>query len=612
MSDLQRETCAAIGKAAAAESGLPGLGEALEASGLAAYCWTIDSDEIAWSANAAAVLEAQPGEIGTGKSYAALLDPANVASRYDAVMRGSADAGDGAAFQIEYVIRPRGRTGPLSLWVEDQGRWFAGPDGRPQRVLGTVRRIDERHRRDQRLSYLGHSDPLTGLMNRLRMIEVLGQSMERAETEQSSCALLVASICNLTMVNEAYGFEVGDEVVVEAGCRLARVARSGDSVARYSGSKFGLILNRCGEEDLAAAAERFLRVVRENVIDTGAGPVWALLSVGAVVLPRHASEPAVAMTRAEEALVQARKQPFDGYAIYRPSPQRLSERSSNARCATAILRCLKEQRLRLAYQPVIDVRTGKPAFHEALLRIADPAGEGMPAWQLIPVAEKLGLVRLIDKAVTELVAATLAEHGQARISLNVSGTTATDPRWYPEIIAILAGNRDAASRLIVEITETVALGSDLSDTARFVRQLRDLGASVAIDDFGAGYTSFRNLRSLPVEMLKIDGALCRDLAGNADNRYFVRSLIDLARAFGLSTVAEWVENEADATLLTDWGVDMMQGELFGPADTRLPWPAAPKESQNELDTGSDGELARLREAVSVLDMTFHAAQHGAR
>jgi len=571
----------------------------MEASGLAAYCWTIATDAIDWSPNATAVLEAEAGDIATGRSYAALLDPANAASRYEAVMGGGTDDGAGVPFQIEYELRPRGQAGPDGLWLEDQGRWFAGPEGRPLRVVGTVRRIDERQRRDQRLSYLGNCDPLTGLINRHRMVEVLGQAMEGAAKAQSSCALLIASLGNLTVVNEAYGFEVGDEVVVEAGRRLSRVARAGDAVARYSGSKFGLILNRCAEENLAAAAERFLRSVRESVIDTGAGPVWALLSVGAVVLPRHASEPAMAIARAEEALGQARKQPFDGYAIYRPSPQRFSERSSNARCATAVLRCLKEQRLRLAYQPVIDVRSGRPAFHEALLRIADPAGEGMPAWQLIPVAEKLGLVRLIDKAVTELVAATLAANPAARISLNISGTTATDPRWYPEIIEVLAADREAASRLIVEITETAALG-DLHDTARFVRQLKELGASVAIDDFGAGYTSFRNLRALPVDMLKIDGDLCR---------HFVRALIGLAQALGLTTVAEWVETEADRTLLAAWGIDMMQGELFGAPSTAPPWETTATEegtpARPELEAG--GDAARLRDAMSLLDRAFRGA-----
>jgi EAL domain-containing protein (putative c-di-GMP-specific phosphodiesterase class I) len=342
---------------------------------------------------------------------------------------------------------------------------------------------------------------------------------------------------------------------------------------------------------------------------TEAGPVWALLSIGAVVLPRHASDPATAITRAEEALAQARKQPFDGFAIYQPSRERLSERVSNARFGSILVRSLKEGRLRLAFQPVIDPQTRVPVFHEGLLRLADPAGEALPADRVIAVAEKLGLVRLIDKAVVELAVATLDAHPGARISINISGTTATDPRWFPEITAILARNGRAAQRLIVEITETVALG-DLQDTTRFVRQLKELGVMVAIDDFGAGYTSFRNLRAMPIDMLKIDGTFCRDLAANADNRYFVRALIDLARAFGLRTVAEWVETEADAELLSAWGIDLMQGKLFGEAEALLDWPTAedmPPPADETLASFTDqieSEVARLREALALLDRAF--------
>ena len=149
------------------------------------------------------------------------------------------------------------------------------------------------------------------------------------------------------MVNEAYGFEVADEVIVAMGRRLRQVVRTGDAIARYSGSKFGIILNNCGEEDLQTAAERFLSVARESVIETERGPVWALLSIGALVLPKHAADANTAMARAEEALTEARRLPSDGYVIYKPSPQRIAERNLNAHSATEIVRCLREDRFQL-------------------------------------------------------------------------------------------------------------------------------------------------------------------------------------------------------------------------------------------------------------------------
>ena len=588
---------------------------AVEASGLATYLWNIETDEIIWSSNAGEVLGSDPRGFTTGRGFAFYLDPDNFTSRYDTVMRNSqSDEGEGVAFQIEYKFRPEGRMGRASVWLEDHGRWFAGAEGRPAEVLGTVRRIDDRHMRDQHLSFLGNCDPLTGMMNRGRMMEALGGAMTAAGRDGTHCAFIIAAINNLSVVNDAYGFEVADEVIINMGRRLRHVVRTGDAIARYSGSKFGIILNNCGEEDLAIAADRFLSVARESVIETELGPVWALLSIGALVLPQHAADPSMAVARAEESLTEARKLPSDGFVIYKPSQQRLAARKLNAHSATEIVRCLREERFRLAFQPVVSAVDGVPAFHEALLRMTDQAGEIIAAGHLIPVAEKLGLVRLIDRAVVQMTVAALNKFPDARLSFNISGTTATDPRWYPQIIEVLASNRNITDRLIVEITETVALG-DMRETIRFVEQLRELGCGVAVDDFGAGYTSFRNLRAMPVDILKLDGTFCSNLSGDPHNQYFVRSLIDLARNFGMRTVAEWVETEADANLLRQWGVDLMQGNLFGEASLEPPWTEAPGAQgfkpedampfflPSELDLFDEGELASDVTSHAVIETT---------
>ena len=616
-----------------ASSEMERLERALEASGEVAYHWVIETDEITWSANVQDVLGCD--QLSSGRAFAAYLDADNFTSRYDTVMRTPmVDEGNGVSFQIEYVFRPEGRAGRKSIWLEDHGKWFGGSDGRPVEVYGVLRRIDDRHKRDQHLSFIGNCDPLTGLMNRGRMSVALGEAMTVAARDGTSCAFLIAAINNLAVVNEAYGFEVADEVIVSMSRRLRQVVRTGDAISRYSGAKFGVILNHSGEEEVNAAVERFLGVARESVIETAHGPVWALLSIGGLVLPKHAADANAAMARAEEALTEARKLPSDGYVIYRPSPQRAADRKQNAHRATEIVRCLKEDRFKLAFQPIVAASTRETVFYEALLRMTGPAGETIAAAHLIPVAEKLGLVRLIDRAVVQMAIATLQKHPQARLTLNLSGTTAADPRWYPQIMEILAGNRGAAERLVIEITETVAL-NDLKDTRQFVEQLRDLGCSVAIDDFGAGYTSFRNLQALPVDILKIDGSFCRNLKDDADNRYFVRALIDLARTFKLKTVAEWVESEDDAGLLCEWKIDYLQGNIFGEATLVAPWqetaapenfiapapapaeatlveaaPAAPLEragesnSFQEFEEALPHELSKLRQAIVALDASF--------
>ncbi|NJM28935.1 MAG: sensor domain-containing diguanylate cyclase [Rhizobiales bacterium] len=231
----------------------------IEAVGEAAYHWVVETDQIFWSSNVVEVLGCEPDAVKSGRAYANLLDTDNFTSRYDTVMRAqTSDDGGGVPFQIEYLFRPDGRTGRRAVWLEDNGKWFGGKNGRPAEVFGTVRRIDERHKRDQHLSFLGNCDPLTGMMNRGRMAEALGEAMSVAEREHRSCALVLAAINNLSVVNEAYGFEVADEVIVAMGRRLRQIVRTGDAIARYSGSKFGIILNSCSDDELMVAAERFL------------------------------------------------------------------------------------------------------------------------------------------------------------------------------------------------------------------------------------------------------------------------------------------------------------------------------------------------------------------
>jgi diguanylate cyclase (GGDEF)-like protein len=559
------------------------LRRAVEAAGEAAYHWDIAADRLAWSRSITQIFGDVDAELlASGRGYAGLLDRENYTSRFETVMRSSlSDEGDGVPFQIEYKIRPNGGGDQREFWVEDVGRWYGDENGRPVEVCGIIRRVDDRTARDAHSRFLGHCDPLTGMMNRGRLAEALGEAIAAAEHNGTTCAYLIASVSNLPVVNDAFGFDIADEVIVAVAGRLREVVRNGDLIGRYSGSKFGIILSACSEEELHVAAERFLSVARDSVIETERGPVWAMLSIGGLVLPKHADNPNAAMAKAEEALTEAKRQPSDAFIAYLPSPERLSVRGLNARCAAEIVSSLRENRFTLAYQPIVSARTGEIAMHEALLRMNCDDGDTVAAVHLIPIAEKLGLVRLIDRTVMTMAVDKLLRYPDAVLTLNVSGTTATDPRWFTQLTDLLQENRQVTDRLTVEITETVAL-NDLDETARFITSLRELGCKVAIDDFGAGYTSFRNLKVLNIDMVKIDGSFCEHLSDNRDNQYFVRSLVDLAKKFKLKTVAEWVQNECDAELLRSWDVDYLQGNFFGPANIIIPWARDGAEDQTAI------------------------------
>jgi EAL domain-containing protein (putative c-di-GMP-specific phosphodiesterase class I) len=268
------------------------------------------------------------------------------------------------------------------------------------------------------------------------------------------------------------------------------------------------------------------------------------------------------MLRAEEALDRARGGGRDGYSIYAPSPQREMARLRLMSVADEIAAALRENRLAFAYQPIVSAKTHVPVHYECLLRLVRSDGSTMQAGQFIPAAEQLGLVRQVDRRALEMAVAELHAFPDVTLAVNVSGTIASDRCWLESFVQYVRANESVARRIVVELTETAAL-NDFEEGTRFISNLRDMGCKVAIDDFGAGFTSFRNLKMLRVDVVKIDGAFIHGLAASRENQIFVRTLVDLAKHFHLETVAEWVGSDEESELLEALGVEYFQGFHFG-------------------------------------------------
>ena len=216
----------------------------------------------------------------------------------------------------------------------------------------------------------------------------------------------------------------------------------------------------------------------------------------------------------------------------------------------------------LALQPMMTAYHREPALYECLLRMERPDGVLVSAGEFITVAEQLGLSRLIDRRVLELSIEVLKRHPSIRLSVNVSGLTASDHEWLVMLHRLTGGRRALTERLTIEITETAAI-HDLDLTINFVDTLKELGCRVAIDDFGAGYTSFKNLKILNVDMVKIDGSFVKNLIEEPTNRVFIKTLVEIAETFKMETVAEWVADEKTAQIIEAAGITYMQGFLFG-------------------------------------------------
>jgi diguanylate cyclase (GGDEF)-like protein len=550
---------------------LPDAAEVLRSVGEAAYEWRLDSDVLTWSANAGAVLGIDAGEVALGRAYAQRVQADAGQSRAEAVTLGqSAPSDGGVPYRLEYAFK---RADGSQVWLEDSGRCFTGPGGRPLRAHGVVRAIDERHAREHALVRLAKFDPLTGEMNRATLTETLAATLEETIRFRGSCGFLLLAVDHLAQLNEAYGFDVADDIVAKVAKRIRARLRGKDHLGRLSGNKFGVILTQCSTEELAVAAERLLAGVRDETIATAAGPVAVTVTIGGVNAPRHARTVTEVLSRAQDTLHAARAKRHGSFLAYQPNLERDALRRDSVRATDEIVAALNERRIALAFEPVVetkDSRSRKTAFYECLMRIKRPDGRFAQASEIIPIAERVGLVRMLDHRVLELVVNELAAAPDLHVSVNVSPASTIDPGWWLGLGALLRANASAARRLIIEITETAAI-QDLDDTRGFVARVKDLGCRIAIDDFGAGHTSFRNLRKLGVDIVKIDGAFVQNIVKSADDRAFVQTMIDLARRLGLKTVAEWVQDEEAAALLAGWGCDYLQGALIGLASSNRPW-----------------------------------------
>jgi diguanylate cyclase (GGDEF)-like protein len=534
------------------------LALALAGSGAAAYDWVPETDELTWSGDVEAVFgpDNKPPAArmglrsllapGSAESFTA-LQPVQGPDRYD--------------FEVEIVL-PGGQTRRL----ENRGMILRGSSGEVERMCGVIRpcaalQAEPAARAPSR-------DRLTGYLTRAGLREEIDLRLVRHGTREH--AFFLFGVDGLPAINEAYGFDTADDLIAAAARRLAEAIGPDSAIGRVGGNKLGILIPDCPGQAAASVAERLRDEVGASMLMTRTGPVAATVSCGAVALPDGAANSEAAILHAEDALSRARKSGRNTFALYDSSPAREALRRAKAETGDRILAAMRENRMTLAYQPIVCARTGRVESYEALVRMLDENGVPVPAGQFIPVAEELGLVRELDRRVLELAAEALKRSPALRLSVNASGMTVGDAAWEHVFQTRIAPDRSVVARLTVEVTETVAL-LDIAGGVSFVKMLRAAGARVAIDDFGAGYTSFRNLQTLDINSVKIDGTFVKGIVARPDNQAFVRTLVSLAKTFSLQTVAEWVGTKEEATLLRAFGVDLLQGAAFGMPELTPPW-----------------------------------------
>ena len=336
-----------------------------------AYIWDMVSDTISWEANVRTILGlTDQTVIDTGETFAMLVAAEHVARRASAIGANPVvDATLGVTYRVQYRLEPLGPRSQASLWIEDTGRWWADNTGRPIRARGVIRVVSESQRIEQRMVTFNDHDELTGQLNRLRLTDALDAVFQRSRASTVPFAFLMVAVNNLAMVNDTFGYEVGDEVITAVGHLIRAKLRGGDTIGRYSSNKFGIIVNDCTAEGMRTAAARYIAAVQGTPIRTTACQLTATLAVGGVLLPAQASTTSQAIGQSLQALDVARARVDENFAAFEPNLARESLRRRNIKMADELISALDENRLHLALQPIVDATTHAPSSFECLLRL---------------------------------------------------------------------------------------------------------------------------------------------------------------------------------------------------------------------------------------------------
>jgi EAL domain-containing protein (putative c-di-GMP-specific phosphodiesterase class I)/GGDEF domain-containing protein len=386
-------------------------------------------------------------------------------------------------------------------------------------------------------------------------------------------ALILISIDNMPMMISGFGHKATEDAVRNLLLMLKEYYTPLDAaitISRAQKDQIAVILCQQEQARFEDVTDGTARSIKDFSFESPYGFIHVLASVASIALPRVS---VAADDILNQAYIAIKSEKSVQSADFEPALQNASSSRQEMNMVNYITRTIRDGQFCMAFQPIVSSKTGEVEHYEALLRVLKPTGELNTAGPLIPVAERMGLIDIIDEMVLDKMVEELLAAPELKLSFNVSNLTANSTAWLRKFAQVAKDYPEVVSRMMVEITET-AVHLDLRRTAYFVAAVQAHGASVALDDFGSGYTSFRQLKSLSVDIIKIDGVFVKDLTDNHDNVLFIKTMLDFTNGFGLETVAEFVENGETAKILMELGVHYMQGYYFGFPAVKRPWLSA--------------------------------------
>lgn len=444
-------------------------------------------------------------------------------------------------------------------------------------VLGisiSMRDIEMRKKAEEELQRLATTDTLTGLLNRHQFTLMFEQAVRLAERSHAQGALVYLDLDGFKYVNDTHGHTVGDELLCAVAEQLRTSMRASDLVARTGGDEFSVILHDTDSQAAMQKASQLVRQVSEVSISAGSERIHAACSAGVVVFPVKAASVEDLSAYADLAMYRAKEAGRNQANLYDPSEGGREIVSALQRVRTMIVDTVRNDRLVAYRQPIVSLPDRQIAMYEVLARIEIVRGDVRLPMDFIPQAEALDLVQAIDERMIEHALAkwrAFADAGQQfRLSINVSArSVGSDMATYiKEQVEHFAVPHEA---LTFEITETAAM-RNAQETQTFLEEISEAGFKLALDDFGSGATSLKQIRSMKFDFLKLDGSLIQNLKTEQPDREFVRAVSDMAHSMGMEVIAEFVQDEATLDFLAEVGVEYAQGYYLGRPE---PFPVAP-------------------------------------
>ena len=434
-------------------------------------------------------------------------------------------------------------------------------------VIGTVgiaRDITKRRKLEEEIRHMAQHDALTGLPNRRLFLDILKVEFAQARRHKSKCAILFLDLDRFKEVNDTLGHDMGDLLLKQVAQRIRAAVREADTVARIGGDEFNVVLSDITRaDDVGDIALKIVKSFREPFV-LAPHYLHVTSSVGISIYPDDSKETDTLLRYADIAMYDAKENGRNTFRFYNPS---INIRSVERMKLESWLRqAVKRGELCVLYQPQVDIRSMKMRFAEALVRWNHPGRGLLEPGDFIPLAEETGFITEIDEWVLRAVCAQARAWKDAGLeamclTVNLSARQFQRPELVSLIAGILAGTGMPPGCLDIEITESLAM-RNVEQSARQLRELRDMGIHITVDDFGTGYSSLNYLKKLPIERIKIDRSFIRDITTDPDDRTIITAVTSMAHQMGIRTVAEGVETEEQLSFLRDTGCDEAQGFLF--------------------------------------------------